>query len=209
MFGGSSKDEVFYNAFRDEAQLALDASTKFCRMLDDVSGAERVLSAIRDDKRRADALVRKTVRELHTTWITPLDRHHIHELVVGVDGVLALINSTAVRVVLFRIREVRSDARALANDVAEACKRLLAVTGLLPKLSKGNAEEVMRLAGEIHEIEGRSDEVHQRALATLFDGSTEPLEVMKWREIFDNLETATNLCRDVAKLFEAIVLENA
>ncbi len=83
------------------------------------------------------------------------------------------------------------------------------VTELLPKLTKEHAERVMTAAGEIHEIEGQADETHRRALATLFDGTSDPLTVMKWREIFDNLEQATNLCRDVSTLFEGIVLESA
>jgi uncharacterized protein Yka (UPF0111/DUF47 family) len=97
----------------------------------------------------------------------------------------------------------------LGREVSESCKRVHQATELLPKLTKENAERVMTLAGEIHEFEGKADETHRRALARLFDGSTQPLEVMKWREIFDNLELVTNLCRDVATLFEAIVLESA
>lgn len=209
MFGGSKKDQIFYGAFRDQAKVALDAAMKFATLLEDVEAAESVASAIRSDKKRGAEIFRQTVRELHATWITPLDRHHIHELVENIDIVLKLIDSTATRMVLFKIREVRTDARELAKLVVDACQRIYSTTELLPKLSKANAEEVIRLAGELHEVEGRSDAVHQRALGALFDGSCEPLQVMKWREVFDNLEHATNVCRDVAHLFEGIVLENA
>jgi hypothetical protein len=210
MFGGSRKDELFYGAFREGAQAMLDAAGKFAGLLDDLASAERIVTAIGDDRQRGEVTLRRTIRELHGTWITPLDRHHIHELILGIDGVLGLVASTARRVLLFRITSVRAEAKDLARIVTEACRRVRAVTDLLPKLSgKGNPDEVLRLAGEILEIEGSSGQIHGRALATLFDGSTEPLEVMKWREILDNLESAASSCGDVAKLFEAIVLENA
>jgi uncharacterized protein Yka (UPF0111/DUF47 family) len=209
MFGGARRDEVFYSAFRDQAQIAVAASERFGAMLDDLAGAERAAAEIRQQKDKGEAILRRAVRELHTTWITPLDRHHIHELASGLSEVVRLIDSTASRLVLFRIRDVRGEARELARDVCESCGAIRAVTERLPKLSKPHAEEVMRLAGQIHELEGRADETYRRALASLFDGSVDALTVMKWREILDNLEGATDVCRDVARLFEGIILENA
>jgi uncharacterized protein Yka (UPF0111/DUF47 family) len=209
MFGSSRKDEVFYGAFRELAQIALDASGAMSAILGDPASGERQASVIKEQRRRADAILKKTVRHLHTTWITPLDRHQIHELLTSLDGVTTLADSTASRVVLFGIREARRESRDLAAHVTECCKRVREGTDLLPKLSKEHAERVMTLAGEVHELEGKSDETHRRALAGIFDGRCEPLTVMKWREIFDNLEQATNLCRDVSTLFEAIVLESA
>jgi uncharacterized protein Yka (UPF0111/DUF47 family) len=198
MFGKSRKDQLFYETFSEHAATTRDAAAKFTQLLGANGEAEQLAGAIRADKKRGGELLRKTVRELHATWITPLDRHQIHDLAEGFDGVLGLIHSTATRVRGFALRDSRSEAHELAGCVDEACRKLCDATALLPKLSKDN-----------HEIEGKSDELHQRALTKLFDGSTEPLEVMKWREIFDNLESATNLCRDVAIIFEAIVLENA
>ena len=209
MFGGSRKDETFYAAFRDQAQLALDASRKFGIMLNDMASAEGAAADIAQDEKRADGVLRRTVRELHSTWITPLDRHHIHELVLALDGVLGLIDATATRAVIFAVREARGEAKELARNLSEACERIRRATDLLPKLSKPNAEEIIRLVSEVHEIEGHADEAHRRGLADLFDGRTDPLTVMKWREIFDNLAQATDLCQEVARLFEAIVLENA
>jgi uncharacterized protein Yka (UPF0111/DUF47 family) len=209
MFGSSRKDEVFFGAFRDQAQIAREMADAFNAMLLDLASRERYASAIKERRGRAGVILRKTVRELHTTWITPLDRHHIHELITTLDGVTALIDSTASRVVVFAIGETRDEVADLGRQVTESTRRVHQATELLPKLTKDNAERVMGLAGEIHELEGKADETHRRALARLFDGSTEALVVLKWREIFDNLELVTNLCRDVATLFEAIVLESA
>jgi uncharacterized protein Yka (UPF0111/DUF47 family) len=209
MFGASRKDEVFYGAFRDQAATALDAAEKLAGMLRDLTSAPGVVRAVSEAQRSSQALARRALGELHATWITPIDRHHIHELIEAFDGVLALIDSTAVRLDLFGIRQARPEANDLALGLCEACKRIRQVTDLLPKLSKGNAGEVMRLVGEIHEIEGQVNQTNRRALSSLFDGSSDPLTVMKWREVFDNFEKAMDLCRDLAMLFEAIVLENA
>jgi uncharacterized protein Yka (UPF0111/DUF47 family) len=209
MFGGSRKDKIFYDAFRDQAQVARDAATKFAAMLEDLGSAPQLRTDIRHDKQRGDEILRHTLRELHGTWITPLDRHHIHELVDSIDKVLTLLDSTATRVVLFGIKQARPESHELARHVIEVCGCVCSSVALVPKLSRENAEEVLRLAGDIHTIEGRSEEVHQRALTSLFDGSNDPLQVMKWREVFDNLQSATSLCRNVARLFEAIVIANA
>jgi uncharacterized protein Yka (UPF0111/DUF47 family) len=209
MFGASTKDEIFYGAFREQAQLAVDASTKFGALLDNIAAPDGAVESIRQDGKRADAILRRTVRELHATWITPLDRHQIHELVVALSGVLTLIGSTAIRLVLFGVTDVREEARDLARDLGDACKRIRAATDLVPKLSKGNADELIRLVGEVHEIEGKADEAYRRGLARLFAADADPLTVLKWREVFDNLERAVDLCRDVAAMFEGIVLENA
>jgi uncharacterized protein Yka (UPF0111/DUF47 family) len=209
MFGGSRKDELFYKAFKDQAQIAVEAADKFLALLGDPASAERMAAGIAEDEKREETIRRRAVRELHATWITPLDRHHIHELVLALERIVELVGSTAMRVVLFRIREVRPEATDLARDLRRALERVRAVTELLPKLSKKNGDEIMCASGEIHAIEGHADEIYRRALAALFDGGTDPLAVMKWREILDNLEAATDLARDIAKLFEAIVLENA
>jgi uncharacterized protein Yka (UPF0111/DUF47 family) len=209
MFGSARKDELFYGAFRELSQVVLEASGAVSTMLGDLASGERLASLIRDRRCRADAILKKTVHHLHTTWITPLDRHQIHELVIRLDGIITLADSTASRVLLFGIRESRGESRDLAGYVNDCCTRVRELTDLLPKLSKEHAERVMTLAGEIHELEGKADETHRRALAAIFDGSCDPLTVMKWREIFDNLEGATNLCQDISKLFEAIVLESA
>jgi uncharacterized protein len=209
MFGASKKDETFYGAFRDEAELAVSAAKAFAALLGDIASSEKPLASIQEDEKRARATLRRTIRELHTTWITPLDRHHIHELVLGIDRVIDLIHATAVRVTLFGIREARPDAKEMAQLMLDACARIRKATDLLPKLTKEHAEEVMRLVGEVHEIEGRADETHRRGLAQLFEGGTDPLTVIKWREVLDNLDAAVDVCREVAQIFEAIVLENA
>lgn len=209
MFGSSHKDAVFYGAFREQAHIAVATAGGLTGIFDDLASAERRAADIHDGRLRARELLRKTIHLLHATWITPLDRHHIHELAIGFDGVISLVDTTASRVVLFGIREARGESRALAGDVEQCCEKMRQATEILPKLSKDHASRIMGLAGEIHELEGKADERHRQALAKLFDGSTDPLTVMKWRELFDNLERATDVCRDVSTLLEAIVLENA
>jgi uncharacterized protein len=209
MFGASRKDEVFYGALRDQAQLAVDASTKFGTLLDNLAAPDGTVRSICEDEKRAEAISRRTVRELHATWITPLDRHQLHELVLSFSDVLKLIQSTAVGVTLFAVTDVRAEARDLARDLGDACERLRTAADLVPNLSKDNADEIIRLVRDVNEIEGKADEAYRHGLASLFKAGTDPLTVMKWREVFENLESAVDLCRDVAAVFEGIVLENA
>ncbi|HEY4013794.1 MAG TPA: DUF47 family protein [Polyangiaceae bacterium] len=210
MFGTSrSKDHIFYDAFRDQADASVHAATGLAEMLADPAVTDRAAAAIADAGKRGGDISRSAIRTLHETWITPIDRHHIHELILGIDAITHLIDSTAARIVVFKIAEPRSESKDLAHDVKLACGHLRSATDLLPKLSTKSAAEMLRLAGEIHAIEGKADETHRRALAAVFDGGCDAVTIMKWRDVFDRLEQVTDLCHDVASLLQAIVLENA
>ena len=210
MFGGSHrKDAVFYDGFKDQARVAVEAAGAFGALLDDLALGESAVRDIDQAKKRSADITRHIVRELHKTWITPLDRHQIHQLAHCIEGVTSLLGRAAARVVLFRIRDLRAEVGELARDVKRGCELVRDATELLPELNNTNSGEVMRIAGEIHGVENRADETHRCALATLFDGATDPLTVMKWREILDDLEAATDVTEEAAELFEGIVLENA
>ena len=155
-------------------------------------------------------------------WITPLDRADIHELITGLDDVLDFSEAVSERVLLFGVRKPRATASGLAEKLLEATLTVQRAVSMLPQVSK-HAEELLALCVELNRLENDADALYRKGLGELFnrreDGSSEPyrqpatpddvLEIMKWREIYDYLENATDACEDLANVLEGIVLEYA
>ena len=135
-----------------------------------------------------------------------LDRPDIHTLITRLDDVLDVIESVAERIQLFDIREtsqIASDAARVLESSALAMSRAV---DLLPEARK-RAQEIIALCSEISTLEREADALYRTAIADLFKSGSDALNVMKWRDIFEQLEAATDLCEDVANALEGVVLE--
>lgn len=228
MFGQKNKDAVFFEAFSAHAaqsiagakmlhQLVLRmqqaaaaegpyrAATPGCgSALDEES--KRLAAAITEAEQAGDTITHQTIKRLRETWITPLDRNDIHGLISHMDDVLDLIEAAAERVVLFQVCTAAPEAAALSEYLVRACETLAQALGLLPSLK---APAILDLCVEVNRLENAADTLYRKALSELFQPGNDPLMVMKWRDIFDCLESAVDRCEDVANILEGIVLEYA
>ena len=150
----------------------------------------------------ASELRRVLIDELHKTFITPLDREDIHGLASGLDDVLDAVEAIASRIVLFKITGTTPQAQQLTRIVAEcgvqieqAVEHLKDFKGLMP------------FTIEINRLENEADGISRNAVADLFSGRHEVLDVLRWKEIYGRLESATDQCEDVANAIESIVLK--
>jgi len=227
MFGSGTKDAVYFDAFCElagKSQQAAEILVKMFGRMDPAHASERSpYSTSRtskvDEETRAfakqvkeletsgDMIKRATIRRLRENWITPIDRLDIHALIVQLDSILDYIEAIADRIVLFEVRVAPSEAAELAELLVETCKKLSAALAFLR--NKGKAQEMLSLCDDIFRLESKADGVYRGALASLFAEGSEPLMVMKWREIFDSLETAVDRCQDAGTLIQGIVLEYA
>ena len=160
----------------------------------------------------ADTITHETVKRLHNTWITPLDRHDIHDLITRLDDVLDMIEAVSERVALFRVEKKHPIAIELGEVLLKACEVLESAVSGASNISNAS-KKILDAAVEANRLENEADDLYRKALGELFNpapGTTvDPLEIMKWREIFDYLENATDACEDVANVLEGIVLEYA
>jgi uncharacterized protein Yka (UPF0111/DUF47 family) len=145
------------------------------------------------------------VLSLRATWITPFDRHDIQTLISRQDDVLDLIHASSKRIALFEIQTTPNDALALTRYILKAAETIQTAVHLLNNFKQ--TEEILKLCEILNEIENDGDELYRRSLARLYKKGNDPLEVMKWREIFDHLETALDRGEDVANQIESLVLE--
>jgi predicted phosphate transport protein (TIGR00153 family) len=208
MFGPKTKGDFFFHAFTEHASRSVEAATLLLEMLEHIDRREKLALDVGEKESAGDVITHDTVKRLHETWITPLDRFDIHGLISKLDDVLDLIEAVSERLVLFRITVVRPPAVDLARVLLKACEDMQRAMRLFPTLAS-NGAALLEICVEINRLENEADNIYRRAIAELFHDGNDPIEVMKWRDIFDNIEEATDRCEDVANIVEGVVLEYA
>ncbi|HEX6242188.1 MAG TPA: DUF47 family protein [Polyangiales bacterium] len=201
-----TRDNEFWAAFKEHAALSARASASLTKMLESPSERERLVREVSDLEHQGDKITHDTVLALHQTWITPLDREAIHGLVSRLDDVLDFIDAAADRVALYQTESLRPEAVELAKILELSCTEIVRAMDLLQNMKEARA--LLTLCSQINRHEHDADLVFRRGLARLFNERTDPLELMKWRDIFEAIETATDRAEDVANIIEGIVLEH-
>ena len=201
-----TRDDEFWSAFKGHAGCSTRAAALLIEILEHPERAQTLGQQIADLEHQGDRITHDTVLALHQTWITPLDREDIHGLVSRLDDVLDLIDSASDRFALYKLKEGRSEAIELAKILHVSCTDIERAMGMLHNMK--DVKPLLQLCRQINQQEHDADSVFRRGLARLFDEQTDPLELMKWRDIFDALETATDRAEDVANIIEGIVLEH-
>lgn len=171
-----------------------DESAKLCETIDIVEN-------------RADKFTHETMALLHKTFITPLDRDEIHQLITRMDDILDLIQDAAQTVTLYDIRRVTPEACNLAEIVLSCCERVRSAVALLHTMDNGAA--ILKTCAEIDRLESDADRVMRGAMSKLFRDEPDVRQLIKFKAIYELLETVTDRCEDVANIIEGIVLENS
>lgn len=207
MFGLIPRENVFFDLFEKCAVNVAEGALVLNELLETFSDLDGRVAKIQEIEHRGDQLTHETLKKVNSTFITPLDREDIHELVCRMDDILDLTDGTLSRIKLYKIQQPTEDIRALSRVLVKATAVLVEAVRGLRKLKK--SEEILRLCVEIHTHENEGDRIHQHAIAALFDSQANPLDVIKWKDIYESLELATDRCEDVANILEGIVLKNS
>jgi len=199
------RDEEFFDLFVAVATRNKEAA-QHLRDLFDAPPERRTphVEAIKRLEHEADQVTHEVVNRLDRTFITPLDREDIHQLASDLDDVMDAIDGTARRAQIFRL----GLAPAGVKQLAEVIQRMVAVLAEgVSRLKKG--DDVMRFCVEAKQLEEEGDALYHDALGQLFDKERDALEVIKWKEIYDNLEQTLDQGEDVANVLESITLKHA
>jgi predicted phosphate transport protein (TIGR00153 family) len=204
MWGPKTSDQDFFAAFSHHADVTAHAAGLLVELFEHPD-RDHLAVEIERDEHEGDKTLHDVVRALRVTWITPFDRHDIQTLISRQDDVLDLIHAGSKRVALFEIRDTPNDALAMTRYILKAAETIRSAVKLINNLKQ--TEEILKLCETLNEIENDGDELYRRSLARLYKPGNDPLEVMKWREIYDHLETALDRGEDVANQIESLVLE--
>ncbi len=159
---------------------------------------------IKEIEHKCDYITHQVIQRLHRTFVTPLDREDIFTLARTLDDVMDAIDASAALIPLYQIDAVRPDARELARLVSISTEQVVVA---MKALERRNG--VAEAAVEINRLENESDRVHQTAVRRLFEEERDPVAIIKWKEILDFLEDASDRCEDVANVLEGVVVKHA
>jgi hypothetical protein len=202
------KEGRFFDLFNAHAGQVVRAAQELKAVMENYADREQHTRLIDDAEHAADRITAETIRLLHKTFITPLDRDHIHQLINALDDICDLIQDTAESLTLYDVRAITPEAARLADIGLKCCERVKDVV-LLLGVQKEKFEAILRTCEEIDRLESDADRVMRAALSKLFREEQDVRELVKLKAIYELLEAITDRCLDVANLAEGISLENA
>ena len=201
------REESFFDFFEQHADVLVRGTVAFAQLFEPGADIPSITRRVRELEHEADSITHKCVEALHKTFITPIDRDDIHRLITRLDDVMDFIEAAAERITLYELTEMTQDARDLSDVLVRAAVDVQTALKGLRNLK--DARTILQKCIDINRLENEADEVLRRAVAKLFkEKADDPIYVIKWKEIYENLETATDRCEDVANTIEGVVLEH-
>jgi predicted phosphate transport protein (TIGR00153 family) len=196
------REEKFYDDFRMFADQLRAGARMLEQMIATDPPAYDKAFEIKEIEHQCDFLTHEIIQRLNKTFVTPIDREDIHALARSLDDVMDEMDNAAHLIPLYKIDKIRGGARELVRVILEQCDEIRRAVEALES-RKG----VLDRAIEINRLENEADRIHKTAVGLLFDEERDPIMVMKWKELFDVLERATDRCEDVANLLENVVVK--
>jgi predicted phosphate transport protein (TIGR00153 family) len=197
----------FFDLFSEHAQQIVLASGELAALMSSGDDLQRRAHNIESIEKRADRIARNTIELLHKTFITPLDREDIHQLISKMDDILDLIEDAAQLMFLYDVHVPTAEAKKLADICVTCCEKVKDAVTLLSNMD--NAARIMAICADIDRLESEADHVMRAAIARLFREEPDVRELIKLRTVYEHLETVTDRCEDVANIIQGIVLENS
>ena len=203
----------FFEMFNQHAGHIVEAAHAFSKMVANYSDVQ-MRSTYNDEvdnaERAADRVTHEVSRALHKTFITPIDRDQIHQLINTMDDVADLLQDSAQTMALYDVHHMTEEMRQLTDLSVRCCERLKDAVGLIGKVrDAATAEATLKTCAEIDKLENDADRVMRSAMSRLFREEPDVRELIKLKAVYELLETITDRCEDAANLIEGIVLENS
>jgi len=201
------RDTSFFDYFEQQGAKTVEGCRAFLTLAEHPENVEVRSREIKVIEEECDTITHKVVESLHKTFITPLDRNDIYRLTTKLDDIMDFVEAASERLSLYDIRTTTKELCELARVLVSSAERVLeAVTGLR---NLKNAQLILTKCIEINRLENEADALLRASLAKLFREEKDPIAVIKWKEIYELVETATDRCEDVANIIEGVVLENS
>jgi predicted phosphate transport protein (TIGR00153 family) len=202
------KEGRFFDLFNAHAAQVLRAARELKALMENYEDREKHSRIIDEAEHAADRITAEAIRLLHKTFITPLDREHIHQLVNAMDDICDLIQDTTETLTLYDVRSITPETAQLADIALKCCERVKDVVELVGAKSH-SFEAIMKTCEEIDRLESDADRVMRSAVSRLFRDEQDVREIIKMKAIYELLEAITDRCLDVANLAEGISLEHS
>jgi predicted phosphate transport protein (TIGR00153 family) len=201
------RSDEFFDDFDAQADATVRGAKLLLALFEDFTDVERKVAAIKEVEHEGDDIAHRAFERLHKQFITPFDRAEIHRLLGRIDDVLDLTDATAERLLLYEVGSVPQAAKDMAHVLVPTCEKMQEAVRLMREIK--NPSQILAACREIKGLESAADALGRAAIAALFKSGADALRIIKWKEIYDLMETATDRCEDVADVIEGVVLEHA
>ncbi|HEX7240757.1 MAG TPA: DUF47 family protein [Longimicrobiaceae bacterium] len=198
------RDEKFFDLFAALARRLCECADLIHRLFTEPERLAEHVAAIKELEHQADNLTHDVIDRIDRSFVTPIDREDIHLLASRLDDVIDLLDGTARRAQMFHITESREPAKRLSEVLQRAGAAIEAAVRDMKK-----PKVVAERAREMKRLEEEGDAIYHAAVGELFRGTPDPLEVIKWKDLYERLEDALDQCDDVANVLESISIKNS
>jgi uncharacterized protein Yka (UPF0111/DUF47 family) len=200
------KNYGFFELFERHVTIGLEAVQEMHTILLDIPANQAKISHIKELEHECDSIVHMTIDLMRKTFIAPLDRDEIRDLIHTLDDIVDFVHAASCRLTLFEIVTVPKEAIMLSDVLVKADEKVALFVKMLRNMKE--SKEVSTFCKEIHTLENEGDDWYRAGLAGLFHNNYDPFMVIKYKEIYDLLEQAVDSCEDVADVIEDIIIEH-
>lgn len=201
------KTHDFFGYFEKSSENVVKGAELLCKMFRVKEGRQELSRQLKDYEHVGDKITHDVIDLLHQTFLTPIDRSDIHTLVVKLDDVLDIVNFTGNRLAIYNVSELPEEVAKLADIVHQSTREVSKAIKSLEGFK--DTKKVLAHCIEVNRLENEADETVNIVIEKLFSNRWEPIEVIKLKELIENLEAAEDKCEDVAEIIENIILKNA
>lgn len=206
-FSLTPREEKFFDLFEQGAANMVRAANKLKDLVDNWENPEAIVAEITEIEHQGDSITHQIMEQLHRTFLTPFDREDISLIAGSLDDVTDFIQSAADSMLVYKIKKPGEKAKELTDIILKAAEEVQ--RAILQLKHRHEQKEMLVRCVEINRLENMADRIYRAALGELFDGNTDLAEVIKWREIYEHMESATDRCEDVADALEGVALKQS
>ena len=200
------REEKFFDLFEDSARNIVKAAKVLKDLINTWEDVEHRVDEIRELEHQGDNITHEVIARLHRTFVTPFDREDINALAQALDDILDFIDAAAGAMVLYKVNKPGKRAIELADIIVQAAVET--EKAVLKLRHRAKMKEIRDECVEINRLENLADVLYRSAIAELFDDAKDIADVIKWREIFEHMESATDRCEDVSNVIEGVALKH-
>ncbi|GAM09720.1 hypothetical protein OR1_02000 [Geobacter sp. OR-1] len=205
MFGLIPKEEKFFAMFKEMTVTIIEGANLLKDLMDNFEDPVMSQKNIKELEHRCDQLTHDIIKKLNKSFITPFDREDIYALSAALDDIMDLIDASAQRFIMYNVEKPTTEAKQLAFIILKSCQTIDKAVALLG----GKLEPIAEYCVEVNALENEADRVCREAISKLFDEEKDAIQLIKWKEIYETLERATDKCEDAANILESVVVKNA
>ena len=197
------KDEGFFQMFDALASIMVRSAKVLDELFNEPNRLDVFAAQIKALEHEADVITHEIMNRIDKSFVTPLDREDIHRLATRLDNVVDLMDGTARRAQMFHLSDRREHAKELTQILVKATEAIAQAAASLK-----DSHKVARIGREVKLLEEAADAIYSKAVGALFEGTPNALDVIKWKELYDNIEHAIDECEDVLNVLESVALKN-